>query len=41
MERCGWIGLNWEVGVLRADFLPKNALSGTIVPSLMLKIDKK
>lgn len=41
MGRSGWIGLDWEAGVIKAGFLPKNALFGTIVPGLMLPIDKK
>lgn len=40
MGRCGWIGLDWKV-VLKAGFQPKNALSGNVVPGLMLPIDKK
>lgn len=41
MGRPSWIGLDWEIGVLKAGLLPKNALSGTVVSGLMLPTDKK
>lgn len=46
MRPWGWegvagLGSNGKQGVLKADFLPQNALFGTVMPGLMLPIDKK
>lgn len=40
-EGVAELGSNGKQGVLKADFLPQNALFGTVMPGLMLPIDKK